>query len=119
MSCEKKRATEPDGNVPECSGPVQLTVSPGTSPTFSWTPDCAIGRLIVMEGAEERFGTETLGENNYRSPIQYGVHPPTAAEPDDPWQPLFEGHTYEVTLYRWITVFPESFEVHARVEFTP
>lgn len=94
-----------------------ITVSGGTIPTFSWTPDSAIGRLIVEEGEEERWGTETDGANIYQSPIRYGVHPPGASE-DEPAFPLIAGHTYKVSLFRWISVKPERFQLMGVQEFT-
>jgi hypothetical protein len=97
---------------------VTITVSGGTTPTFSWAPDSAIGRLIVEEGEEERWGTETDGANIYESPIRYGVHPPGASE-DEPAFPLTAGHTYKVSLFRWLSVKPERFQLMGVQEFTP
>jgi len=99
-------------------GGITVSVSSGTIPTFSWTPDSAIGRLIVEEGEEERWGTETDGANIYQSPIRYGVHPPGASE-DEPAFPLTAGHTYKVSLFRWISVKPERFQLMGVQEFTP
>ncbi len=95
-----------------------ITVSGGTTPTFSWSPDSSIGKLIVEEGEEERWGTETDGANIYQSPIRYGVHPPGASE-DEPAFPLTPGHTYKVSLFRWISVNPERFQLMGVQEFTP
>lgn len=99
-------------------GGITVSVTSGTTPTFSWTPDSAIGRLIVEEGDEELWGTETDGANLYQSPIRYGVHPPGASE-DEPANPLIAGHTYRVSLFRWISVDPESFELVGAQDFTP
>ena len=54
---------------------VKITVSEGTTPTFSWAPDSTIGKLIVEQNGKELWGTETEGENIYHAPIRYGVHP--------------------------------------------
>jgi hypothetical protein len=106
--------------VPECEGQVTIEVSPGTVPTFHWTPNCTLGRLVVEQQAEEEYwGTETHGTNTYRSPITYGV-PPADAEDPHPAQPLSPGTTYRVTLYRWVRVTPpESLEVLGTTQFTP
>src|SRR5512145_2129157 len=91
-------------------GGVTVSVSGGMAPTFSWTPDSAIGRLVVEQGDKELWGTETEGTNTYRSPIRYGVHPPEALE-DVPADPLVVGQTYKVSLFRWIRFAePESLQ---------
>jgi hypothetical protein len=105
--------------IPECAGAITVTVTGDTMPTFSWSPDCTLGRLIVEEGAEERWGTETPGNNSYQSPIVYGINPPGSAL-EEPAAPLFFGHTYTVTVYRWITYTPiESLQVLDVQTFTP
>jgi hypothetical protein len=104
---------------PTCTGPVTLTVSAGTTPTFSWTPDCALGRLVVEEGFAERWGTEAPGDNIYRSPITYGIRPPGSTE-EEPAAPLRAGSTYKVTVFRWVSYAPvESLQVLGQVQFTP
>ena len=74
-------------------GGIKVSVSGGMAPTFSWTPDSAIGRLMVEQGEQELWSTETEGTNTYRSPIRYGVNPPDATEPE-PATPLVAGQTY-------------------------
>jgi hypothetical protein len=96
---------------------VTISVGSGANPTFSWAPESAIGRLIVEEGGRELWGTETDGENVFRSPIRYGVHPPEAAE-DEPALPLQAGETYTVKLFCWISVKPEKLELVGVQEFT-
>jgi hypothetical protein len=88
------------------------------APTFSWTPDSAIGRLVVEQGEKEGWGSETEGTNTYRSPIRYGVHPPDAIEPE-PANPLVAGQTYKVSLFRWIDVATDEFQLVGAQEFTP
>lgn len=97
---------------------ITISVSAGTTPIFSWTPDSTIGRLIIEEGAEKIWGAETAGANTYRSPIRYGVHPDGASE-DEAANPLLPGHTYKVSLFRWISVDPESLQLVAAQVFTP
>lgn len=101
-----------------CAGPVNITVSSGTTPTFSWSPDCKLGRLIVMDGLLETWGTETLGENIYESPIVYDVPPPGTVEPE-PAVPLVAGRTYTVSVYNWFSVAPESLVFLGEKNFTP
>ena len=115
---------EPVPPVSACRRPVTVSVSEGTVPVFSWTPDCLSGRLIVYQGGPEQeyWGTETLGLNIYRSPIVYGVHPPGSVESQVP-QPLTPGATYTVAVYYWPSSHPDSldkgFVLIGKREFTP
>ena len=102
----------------ECTQMVTVSVSQGTAPTFSWTPDCTIGRLIVEQADQETWGTETFGANSYRSPIHYGVHPPGSVEQQPPIA-LIAGNTYRVSLFRWIDAATESLQVLGVANFTP
>ena len=97
---------------------VTISVSEGMTPTFSWTLDTEIGRLLVMKGAREFWGTETEGENSYQSPIRYGVHPPDAVEPEPAW-PLTARENYTIKLFRWISLEPEKYQLMGEQEFTP
>ncbi|HZM15122.1 MAG TPA: hypothetical protein VFE28_03895 [Candidatus Krumholzibacteria bacterium] len=124
-SCDECATTGPPDPPPvlECNGPVTVTVSPGMTPTFSWTPDCTLGRLIVEAGpGEEYWGTETLGTNLYRSPIVYGVHPPGSVEQQIP-EPLTPGMVFRVSVFYWATADPNSLDAGGRLigqaEFTP
>jgi len=98
-----------------------ITVSGGMAPTFTWSPDSAIGWLTVEEGKTELWGTETEGTNSYHSPIRYGVYPPGTLEEqlEELANPLIAGHTYKVTLARWVSFEPESLQVVGEQEFTP
>lgn len=118
--CEIETVTTPPPPLPECigTGTVTVVADTGMIPVFSWTPNCTVGRLIVEEGVEERWGTETLGENIYQSPITYGVAPPGASK-DEPGDPLQPGTTYRVTVFRWVTFLPESLDVLGSYDFTP
>ena len=102
----------------ECAGTVEITVTNDTIPTFSWTPECTIGRLIIEEGVEERWGTETTGANTYQSPIVYGVHPPNSSKEEKP-QPLFLDTEYTVSAWRFFSVDPESLQLLGSQNFTP
>ncbi len=99
---------------------MQVTVTMmDTVPVFSWSPDCTIGRMLVEQGIDEYWGTETPGLNVYRSPITYDVNPPDTAT-EEPARPLQRGLTYTVTLYAWITYTPvESMQVVGVKTFTP
>ena len=101
----------PPAEVPACTGPVTVSVSGGLTPTFTWEPDCMIGKLIVIQGGggpeDEYWATETRGTNTYRRPIVYGIHPPGAVENQIP-QPMTPGDPYTVWVFRWISSHPDS-----------
>ena len=114
----------PPPTLPCEVGPmVTVSVSPGLVPTFSWTPNCLIGRLIVEAGpGEEYWGTETVGLNIYHTPIVYGVHPPGSVEMQVP-QPLDTLTVFRVNLYRWTSSHPDSLDAGGHlvgtVQFSP
>lgn len=112
--CDIPTAT--DTGLPECTGPVTVTVDSGSTPVFRWTPDCLIGKLIVIQGGPEQeyWATETRGLNIYASPIVYGVHPPGSVEVQVP-QPLTPGDTITVQLFRWISAHPDSLDTGFRL----
>ena len=69
-------------NLQPCEGPVTVSVSSGTAPLFSWSPQCLAGQVIV--GLPSGFAnfwiaTGSGGSNTLRPPIRYGVPPDTAA----------------------------------------
>lgn len=114
--CGDDEPTEPRV-VDECTGPVSISVSPGTAPTFSWTPDCAVGQLLVEEGASDRWGAWADGANTIASPVRYGVAPTgTELEPADA---LIAGQTYRVTVHRVVSVGLDSLEILGSQEFIP
>ncbi len=112
-------APPPEPAVPECVAPLEITVTEGLAPTFSWEGDCAIGRLVVqVQDEDERWSTETVGLDIYESPIEFGVHPEGATEPEDPI-PLEPGITYTVNVFTWVSVVPESLLLVGTTTFTP
>ncbi len=97
---------------------VIISVSDEMITTFSWIPFRGIGRLVVKEGNEEFWSTETDGINFFHSPIRYGVHPPGAAD-GKPAIPLIARHTYTVSLFRWMTAKREKLQLLGLQEFSP
>ncbi len=107
--------------LPECTDSVTVIVTGvDTMPTFSWTPECKLARLIVEELGEERWGTERLDHtNSWTPPVVYGIHPP-GSENVEPGRPLYYGTTYVVSVYRWLVPEdPEGFQRLSSREFTP
>jgi hypothetical protein len=85
---------------------------------FSWTPDSAVGRLVVEQGDAQLWEIETEGVNLYRSPIRYGIHPGQTSE-EEPDHTLMVGRTYKVSLYRWMSAESDSLQLVGAQEFTP
>ncbi len=112
LRCGGGGTVKPLPETPECTDSIQITVTiADTIPTFSWTPDCTIGRLLVEEGIDEYWGTEAPGQNCYHTPIVFNSNPPCTTL-EEQARPLARGHTYRVTMYRWVTYTPvESLQV--------
>ena len=110
----------PPVQLPECVDSVTVSVTlslPDSLPVFAWTPDCTLARLIVEQGFDEYWGTETTGASTYTSPITYGINPPGSAA-EDPARPLTPGETYLVSVWRFVVVDPESLQLLGSTTFT-
>jgi hypothetical protein len=94
-ACEDSNDPAATINTP-CSGSVAISVSSGTTPVFTWTPQCVIDHLLVeptVSGIGDRWsftGTAT-------SPVTYGSLPSGTHQPG-PAQPLVAGSEYRVIL---------------------
>jgi hypothetical protein len=88
--------------LPECSGPVTLEVTPGTTPAFSWMPRCRLSFLVVEldESGSDLWSILTRGENALAPPVTYG-DPPAGAETLTPPVPLISGTAHRVAVARW------------------
>jgi hypothetical protein len=89
------------GPNPDCSGTVELQVSAGLSPVFSWQPGCSVSFMLIEplgSGADQwMVGNENA--NDLVSGVSYGVAPIGINSRDT--VPLEVGTPYEVVLYRW------------------
>ena len=101
-------------SVPTCSGPVEVTVSGGTTPTFTWTPACTVHILLVEQGATDRWFLVATSEGGIAPGVRYGIVP-AGAEQAEPAIPLTAGRTHDVTLYGSAAFSPPL----ANKEFTP
>ena len=110
--------TSPAGPLPECTGPVSIEVSSGTSPTIDWSPACRLFFLIVELGAEDYWLVITDGANAIAPPVRYGVLP-AGARQRDPATPLEAGQTYDVNVGRWTGPGPEDGVLIGSEFFTP
>jgi hypothetical protein len=106
--------------LPECSGPVTLTVSPGTIPTFSWTPLCRLSLLVVGpdESGTDVWSIITRGENALAPPVTYG-DPPAGAETLTPPLPLNSGTAYRVVVARLVGPGDDDLENSGVETFEP
>lgn len=92
---------DPTGGAADtCRGNVTVSVSPGTTPTFTWSPACRAASLLVETQAEgDVWRIESSGSDGIASGVTYGTVPPGAVE-DAPATPLVEGSRYDVILFR-------------------
>jgi hypothetical protein len=118
------------GQVDACSAGTELTVSPGLTPVFSWSPDCVALTLYVMtsEGPQGPGSNNIVwaiqvppdngGEvaNRIRSGVVYGQTPQTAAELVTA-VPLKSGVAY--TVFLEVSLGGASAQVVASHVFTP
>lgn len=87
---------------PPCNSPINVSISSGTTPTFSWTPECGISGVSVVplpNSVPEVMWAIHADASTLGSPIVYGTGGSTP-------KALVQGQLYEVT-----------FSVHAEVEY--
>jgi hypothetical protein len=112
-ACGGDGSTGPSVTGP-CAGSVTVSVSAGTTPTFTWTPRCRVLALLVEQDASDMWFIEGTGDG-IAPGVQYGTVPPDAVS-DEPALPLVRGTTYEVILFRGS---PQNAIIAAIREFTP
>jgi hypothetical protein len=105
--------------LPECGNKVTLAVTDGTSPEFSWTPECRLLFVLVeaMSG-EDQWAVITPGANGIAPPVRYGVVPDGAVEASGP-AALDVGTSYRLVVARWIGPDPTDEVLIAARFFTP
>ncbi len=77
LACGCRGVQEPNG-LPQCQGPVTVTVDLSAAPTFSWTPSCRASTLIVdpISDVVDYWVLTTVADTNgLRPPIVYGTTP--------------------------------------------
>ena len=106
-----------DESLSECTGPVTISVSTGTTPLFGWTPACRVSDLVVQEAgiAADVWEIVTDGTNQIDPGVRYGIVPPGVREQEDP-ETLLVGVTYNVAVGRWTG---SGLEVIGVRSFTP
>jgi hypothetical protein len=91
--------TGPAVALSPCTGAINVTVSSGTTPTFSWTPACTVAFMIVEEGASDRWLLEAIDPTKGIAPgVRYGTVPVGVRE-SSPAVALTPGRVHDVTMY--------------------
>ena len=103
----------------DCTGPVSVSVSAGTTPTFSWTPACKVAYLDigVVATYEEIWAMSSIVDetNTIPSGAKFGVIPHGARRIEGP-VPLRRGTTY----YVFVAFFKDGLETDGgSATFTP
>lgn len=116
ISCSDNSTSSTD---PDCSGRVEISVSSGTTPTFTWTPECAIFFLIVepADSGTDLWMIATEGSNSIGSGVKYGEVPEGAQELHDPVELVF-GNEYKIAMYRYTDSNNEEYALIGTKQFT-
>ena len=102
VACGK--STAPLMTLRPCEGPLTVAVSAGMHPSITWTPQCAVNRIVVddVNLVLDRFATNwgvVLSTGQFGPPVEYGIAPEGASTVVSPF-PLETGKTYRVTVMR-------------------
>lgn len=101
-----------------CTGNVTVSVSSGTTPSFTWDPACKAYFVLVETAGGDVWGVISEdGTNAIATPVRYGVVPTGATERSPP-SPLSAGTAYSVSVFRW-TGPPEDGTLIGTKTFTP
>jgi hypothetical protein len=118
----KGDSTRPDQRS-ECGlfEAVTLSVGSGTTPEFSWAPECGVASLSVDETEPatdfRRRWEVSASRSALHPPVRYGTPPNGSSDIIVvPPAPLEAGHTYRVTVY--VRVLFEN-SVLGSATFTP
>jgi hypothetical protein len=106
-------------NLPECQGPVSVSVGSGPTPVFSWTPRCLAGQIIVgLPDGYANFWVATGSDNtnSLPTPIRYGTLPDSSSLRP---HALAVGGDYRVVVLRASGDSAAPFQGIGTKEFTP
>ena len=108
-------------DLPQCQGPITMSVSSGTTPFFSWTPRCMAGQVVVGLSLSTGYvtlwaATGTANTNSLRPPIRYGT-PPSSSSLGTPV--LVTGGAYRVVVLRATGDSTAPFQVIGSADFVP
>lgn len=112
-ACGKSPTTPSE--LTACTGNVTLSVSSGTTPTFTWTPACNVFAVLVEGVAGDTWYVFKNG-GGIAPGVRYGVLPQGAIQLD-PTEPLLTGKTYDAILFSGTT--ENNMQLIALRTFTP
>jgi hypothetical protein len=78
---------------------VDVQISAGPIPTFSWTPSCRMGQLEVVHWSTSEYAWYLRSDSMIPSGVRYGVRPPTVEQTVSA-TPLVAGDSYFVRVGR-------------------
>jgi len=118
VSSDGSGAIRMHGPDPDCSGMVEMQVSAGLSPSFSWEPGCSVSFMIIepVGSGSDQWLVGNENANDLDSGVTYGIAPPGVNSRDV--TPLLEGVPYEVVLYRWLEM-DDAYLMAGYALFTP
>jgi hypothetical protein len=89
---------------------VNIQITAGPSPTFSWTPPCRMGQLEVVHWSTSDYAWHLRSDSMITSSVIYGETPPKVAELVSA-TPLVVGDSYFVRVGRLrVGVSPPEYE---------
>ncbi|PLX31122.1 MAG: hypothetical protein C0600_06415 [Ignavibacteria bacterium] len=105
--CAEDEAVAPV--IGECTGDVTVSISVGETVEISWEPECKLFYLLVepVGSGSDHWAVISDSVNAIAPPVTYGIVP-EGAELSRTAEPLEEGKSYDVYLYRWTGPGPHS-----------
>lgn len=105
IGCSNDNSSTNADKIPECTGNVEISVSSGTKPVFSWTPECKIYLLLVenTSNGSDVWGIKTEGSNSIAPSVTYGSIPKGAEilSEENGTLNLISGTEYRVILFTY------------------
>lgn len=104
--------------LPECDSSVTISVTPGTSPIFTWTPECTVFSLgveLTNTDEDQWVIVSDAGDNTIEPGVEYGQVPPGASQAAEA-RILMSGEAYTVVVIR---LFGEDQILAGFTEFVP
>jgi len=109
-----------DSGPAPCTEAVFISVTSGTTPTFSWDPPCLAYHLSVTDSVGNvMWGVKGDSGATLASGVQYGVKPAGAYTQLQAPVALLTGKLYAVGLYSVYTGSPTPIDVLGASQFRP
>ena len=119
LGCSSSNPADPEP-IEDCTGSVNISVTGGTTPRFSWTPRCRLCFLNVepADSGADQWTVISDSANLIAPPVEYGVVPVGAEELTSPAE-LVAGQEYKVVLARFTDPGAQNWELIGIRVFTP